>query len=95
VPALRWSSRARRELNAALAYIVDDDLERAAEVLKRIDQATEHLRDHPAIGRPGRIPGTRELVIPRTPYIAISAVERRVVRILAFHHTARDWPTEL
>jgi len=64
-------------------------------VLSRIDQAIDRLRDHPALGRPGRVPGTRELVLPRTPYVAIYTVERRAVRILAFHHTAREWPTDL
>jgi toxin ParE1/3/4 len=95
MPVLRWSSRARRELNAALARIAQEDAERAAAVYARIDQATAHLRNHPAMGRPGRIPGTRELVIPRTPFVAIYVVERGVVRIISLHHTAQEWPTEL
>lgn len=95
MPELRWSSRARRELNAALAYIAKDDADRAAVVLARIEQATGHLRKHPALGRPGRIPGTRELVIGRTPFVAIYVVERGVVRIVILHHAAREWPTEL
>ena len=95
MPVLRWSSRARRELNAALAHIAQEDAERAAAVYARIDQATAHLRNHPAMGRPGRIPGTRELVIPRTPFVAIYIVERGVVRIISLHHTAQEWPTEL
>ena len=95
MPTLRWSSRARRELNAALARLAEDDVERAAAMYARIDQVTAHLRRHPAMGRPGRIPGTRELVISRTPYIAIYVVESGVVRIVALHHAAQEWPTEL
>src|SRR5439155_1754483 len=68
MPVLRWSSRARRELNAVLAHIVQEDAERAAAVYARVDQATAHLSNHPAMGRPGRIPGTRELVNPRAPF---------------------------
>ena len=94
MPILRWSFRARRELNAAPAHIAQEDAERVAAVYARIDQATAHLRNHPAIGRPGRIPGTRELVIPRTPFVAIYVVERGVVRIISLHHTAQEWPTE-
>jgi plasmid stabilization system protein ParE len=78
-----------------LAHIAREDAERAAVVYARIDQATAHLRNHPAMGRPGRIPGTRELVIPRTPFVAIYVVERGVVRIVSLHHTAQEWPTEL
>lgn len=95
MPALRWSPRARRELNAALARAADDNVERAAALYERIDEATAHLRDFPGMGRPGRIPRTRELVIARTPFVAIYIVERGVVRIVALHHTARAWPTEL
>jgi len=95
MPALRWSPRARRELNAALARLAEDDIERAAALYARIDQATGRLRSHPAMGRPGRIPGTRELVISRTPFVAIYVVERGVVRIKTLHHGAQKWPTEL
>ncbi len=95
MPALRWSPRARREFNAALARSVEDDVERAAALYERIDQATAHLCNHPAMGRPGRIPGTRELVIAHTPFVAIYIVERGVVRIMALHHGAQKWPTEL
>lgn len=95
MPVLRWSSRARRELNAALLRSAEQDEERAAALYERINQATTHLQDHPAMGRPGRIPGTRELVISRTPFVAIYTVERGVVRIVALHHTAREWPTTL
>ena len=35
----------------------------------RVVDAVEMLRDHPHLGRMGRIAGTRELVIPETPYI--------------------------
>jgi len=92
---LRWSPRARRELNAALAYIAEDNIEQAATVYQRIDQATAHLRQHPAIGRQGRIPGTRELVIPRTSFIAIYTVQQGIVRIVSLHHASQQWPTTI
>lgn len=95
MPVLRWSPRARREFDAALARIAEDDAERAAAMYARIDQATAHLRNHPAMGRPGRIPGTRELAISRTPLVAIYIVERGVVRIKTLHHGAQKWPAEL
>jgi toxin ParE1/3/4 len=46
------------------------------------------------MGRPGRIPGTRELVIPRTPFVAIYMIEQGVVRAISLHHTAQKWPAE-
>lgn len=95
MPLLCWSSRARRELNAALAHAADEDPERAARLYTRIDEVMAHLHHHPAMGRPGRISGTRELQIPRTPFVAIYTVERSVVRLIALHHTVQGWPTAL
>ena len=46
----------------------------------------------PEIGRPGRIEGTRELIIQQTPYIAAYRIERNSVRILRVLHGAQRWP---
>ena len=50
------------------------------------------LAEHPGIGRTGRVDGTRELVIPRLPYILPYQTKDRVIRILAVMHTSRKWP---
>ncbi|MEO8727435.1 MAG: type II toxin-antitoxin system mRNA interferase toxin, RelE/StbE family [Acidobacteriaceae bacterium] len=47
------------------------------------------------MGRPGRIDGTRELIIQRTPYIAVYHVDSEVVRILRVLHGAQQWPEEI
>ena len=46
------------------------------------------------MGRPGRIEGTRELVISRTPYIAAYRIAGDTVRILRLLHGAQQWPDE-
>jgi plasmid stabilization system protein ParE len=46
-------------------------------------------------GRPGRIAGTRELVVPRTPYIAAYVMTADTVRILRVLHGAQMWPDEI
>jgi len=56
-------------------------------------RAVEQLSDFPEIGRPGRVAGTRELVIQSTPYIVAYRLRGRSVRILALLHGARRWPT--
>jgi toxin ParE1/3/4 len=57
-----------------------------------IATAVNRLADFPALGRPGRKPGTRELVIPRLPYIVIYRVRGERVQILRVLHTARERP---
>lgn len=89
---LVWTRAARADVIALW-----DDLEqhdpRAAELVEsRILDSVEQLRDFPYIGRPGAIPATRELVVSRTRYRVVYAVEPGRVAILRVVHGARDWP---
>ena len=59
----------------------------------RVLHDIEHLLpDNPHMGRAGRVPGTRELVIPQTPYIVPYRVQGEVIQILRVYHGARRWP---
>ena len=62
-----WSPEAINDLAALRAHIEQDDPAAAQRVVLRIIENVETpLPDNPEMGRPGRVPGTRELVIPRT-----------------------------
>lgn len=60
----------------------------------KIENAIAKLEDYPFVGRKGRIVGTRELVVPRSPYIVIYAVERNQVAVVNIIHGAQQWPPE-
>ena len=65
-----WSPEAIDDLAALRAYIEQDDPAAARRVALHIVESIETLlSNNPEMGRPGRVPGTRELVIPRTPFI--------------------------
>jgi toxin ParE1/3/4 len=87
-----WSPRARRARGAAVDYIARDNLQAALNQLDAVQQQVRILADHPEIGRPGRVAGTRELVISRTPFILVYRIDEDAVRILHFLHGARQWP---
>ena len=53
------------------------------------------LTSYPKTGRPGRVKGTRELIIVRTPYIAAYRIKGKTVQILRVLHGAQQWPTRL
>ena len=61
--------------------------------LDKLARATGLLARNPAMGRPGRVPGTRELVIPNTPYILPYRVRANAVEILRVFPATRKWPT--
>lgn len=93
---LRWTRRAERDLDEIAEYIGQDSPAAAGRVvLELIDQVESLLPAHPVIGRPGRVLGTRELVIGRLPYIVPYRVRDRYIEILRVLHTARRWPDRL
>ena len=53
------------------------------------------LLENPKLGAPGRVPGTRELVIPKTPYIVPYRVRHSTIEIARVYHASRRWPDRL
>jgi toxin ParE1/3/4 len=92
---IEWSDFAISDRNAIFDYIEADNPRAAVTVDDRIEKAAECLIVFPESGRPGRIDGTRELVIAGTPYIAAYRVSRSTVRILRVLHGAQLWPNEI
>jgi toxin ParE1/3/4 len=93
---LRWTRRAERDLEEIASYIGQDSPAAAARVvLELIDHVEANLPKRPAMGRPGRILGTRELVIGALPYIVPYRVREKDIEILRVLHTSRRWPYEV
>ena len=95
---VRWLRTALRNLDDEAAYIAKNDPQAAVRTVERIRRAVDRLSVHPEIGRSGRVSGTRELVVPDTPYIIPYRVKADWVEILrVFHgtrrgHGTRRWP---
>jgi len=76
-----------------LAVTIAEDSEQAAESVEaRIHQEASLLSRFPRSGRPGRVAGTRERVVGRTPYILAYCIVSAKIRILRVYHAARKWP---
>lgn len=91
---LVWSPTARAHLGYVEAFIAEDNSPAAAKTAERILDAVERLLDFPASGRPGKLPHTRELVVPGTPFFLPYRVKGEVVEILGVIHGARKWPED-
>jgi len=87
-----WSPRALQHLDEIRRFIARDQPAAAAAIAACVRRSVEHLGSLPGRGRPGRVPETRELVVPRTPYIVPYAVRDDTIEILAVLHSARRWP---
>lgn len=90
-----WTRLALADLEHAREYIAQASPASAAAVVGRIEKAVAALARHPRIGRPGRLPETRELVVPGTPFILPYRLGSGQVEILALIHGARRWPDSL
>jgi len=88
-----WSPEAIDDLAALRAYISEDDPAAAQRLaLRTIDAVESLLSDNPEMGRPGRVPGTRELVVSGTPFVVPYRVRGGTLQILRIYHAARRWP---
>jgi toxin ParE1/3/4 len=92
---LEWSHYARSDRDAIFDYIEAENPRAAVAIDNRIREAVETLLRYPERGRPGRIDGTRELVIGRTPYIAAYHIVGDVIGVLRLLHGAQLWPNEM
>lgn len=93
---IKWLKRALNDLQSEASYIADNDLAAAKKIVTDVFTVIDHLKDNPSLGRPGRVVGTRELIVPNTPYIIPYRVNGRSqqVEILRVFHTSRKVPSK-
>jgi addiction module RelE/StbE family toxin len=89
---VRWLRKALANLEAEADYIAQDNPAAANRIVQSVFHAVSLLRKNPALGRSGRVAGTRELVVSGTPYIVPYRVRGDTVEILRVFHGARKWP---
>lgn len=97
MPRIVVTRLAKLDLDELIVRIGKDNPKAAVDVASRILGRIDLLREQPEIGRPGRRPGTRELVVDGTRYIVAYRVNpaREQIQILRILHAARLWPQRL
>lgn len=89
---VRWLRNALRNLDDEASFIASDDSAAARLVVERVLEAVAQLAEQPGLGRPGRVHGTRELVVSKTRFIVPYRVRGDTVEILRVFHTSRRLP---
>jgi toxin ParE1/3/4 len=87
-----WLEKAAIDLKEAYEFILLDNPVAAENEINKILDAIELLSENPGMGKAGRVPKTRELVVARTPYIVIYRAKGNRLEILRIFHSARQWP---
>ena len=93
---IKWLRKAIFNLDQEAEYIAKENPQAARLVVDRVYHTVSMLKDTPSMGHPGRLPGTRELVIPKTRYIVPYRVRPRLQRIeiLRVFHASRKLPKQ-
>lgn len=86
-----WKAAAIADRQRITRYIAQDKPKAAAELGDLLVHSAEKLDAHPLLGRVGRVPGTRELVV-HPNYLLIYRVVGRVPEVLRIKHAAQQWP---
>jgi toxin ParE1/3/4 len=89
---IEWLPAAQRDFDSIIDFIAADNPVAAIEQGDEIEEQVGSLRQHRLLGRPGRVKGTRELVIVRTPYLAAYRIRGGKIQVLRILHGAQQWP---
>jgi toxin ParE1/3/4 len=89
-----WLKTALKNLDELAEYIALENLLAAKQVVDAIETQVNLLTTQPALGRPGRVLGTRELVISNTHYLVPYRIKNNTVEVLRVFHTSRRPPKD-
>ena len=92
---VKWLRLALSDLDEILTFIAADNPKAATGMAQRVWNAVTLLPEQPGMGRPGRVIGTRELVVSGTPFIVPYRCVADEIQILRVLHGARKWPKQI
>jgi len=88
-----WTEPAEEDRERIIFFIAQDNPQAALEMDDLFTDAAESLAAFPVRARPGRVSGTRELVVHRN-YILVYGCDEAIgtIYIKAVLHASRQWP---
>ena len=91
---VRWTETAATNWEQVFDYIAEENISAALRIAENILDLTEMLAVHSFAGKPGRVAGTREMVVPQSPFILAYGVDtiEEIVWVYAVRHGRRRWP---
>lgn len=88
-----WTASAENTLDLIVSYIADDDIDAALALDNLLRSVAKELAQFPLIGRPGRVNGTRELIV-HPNYILVYGIVSDTIQIISVLHAAQQYPPD-
>lgn len=89
---VRWTPAAAADLQQIGDYLKDHHPHYRQPTMRKLYEAIRSLKNLPYRGRPGREEGTREILFPPLPYVAVYRVTERTIEVIRIYHGAQDRP---
>ncbi len=90
-----WFKRAIWDLKSVKDYIAQDNPQTAQKIVQKIKYTVSLVSEQPGMGRLGRVPNTKELIVDKTPFILPYRVHNNKIEILRVLHASRRWPKKI
>ena len=87
---IRWTPAAAADLEHISKYLKDRHPSYRQPTMRKLYEAIRSLKQSPHRGRVGREEGTRELLFPPLPYVAVYRVSDQSIEVLRIYHAAQD-----
>jgi len=88
---IQWRATARTDLAEIIGYITERNPAAATSMLATLESAIEPAAEHPYLYRPGRVPGTRE-VVAHPNYILVYRVAVDCIEVVNVLHARQQYP---
>ena len=89
---IKITELAAQDLQLTKDYISQDKPNAALVVINRVIEAIENIVTFPSMGRTGRVPHTKELVVSGTPLIIVYQVKQDTLYVVRVIRAIRKWP---
>ena len=87
---IRWTPPAAADMLSISEYLREHHPRYRQPTMRKLYKKIRALKDAPYLGRPGRVEGTREILFPPMPYIAVYRVHEQSIEIWRIYHTSQD-----
>jgi toxin ParE1/3/4 len=89
---IRWTPAAAADLQSISDYLKEHHPRYRDPTMRKLYGTIRELKQWPGRGRPGREEGTREVLFPPTPYVAVYRVREQTIEVMRIYHGAQDRP---